>query len=189
MATPSPVNVPVKAQISVAPAGTPSWLPKIVALLLALAGPGLAIGDPGNKIPSGAVSATIILGSFFIAAIVFTVHLVGENGLSKAGLERTVSEEEAWFKQNYAEIKSTFEAAKPALDQIPGVPAALADVQGKLDALNTRVPEIDRQAVASAVRAFFDNPVAAGVPAGPAPAPAAAPVETSEVHAAPPSVA
>jgi hypothetical protein len=48
--------------VPAAPVGTPAWLIRGVALLLAVAGPVLAWADPGGKLTSGPVDAAVVLG-------------------------------------------------------------------------------------------------------------------------------
>jgi hypothetical protein len=115
----------------------PWWLLKAFSLV-PLVGAVITYFDPDNKIQPGAVQAAVILGLVLFTAVIVLVDEILKNGMSKAGLAKTVTEEEAWIKDNYAEIRSTFEAAKPALDALPGVPAALAAAQGEVSNLARR---------------------------------------------------
>lgn len=163
------------------PSTTPAWLPKLVALLLLIAGPVLAYLDPDGKIKSGLVQAVIILVFVVVAAAIFTVHLILENGLSKTGITKTITEEEAWVRAHAAELQSTFNAAKPALDAIPGVPAALAAANGEISSLKARFdalpPEqqVDLDAVAETAKNKVFAALAANASQSPAPVAAPAP--------------
>jgi hypothetical protein len=189
----APVHIPGTIETTltaslVAPTvpGTTAWLPKLVALV-PFAGAVVTYIDPGNKIPSGSLQAAVTLGLVVVALIIFTVDEILKNGLSKSGIEKTVSTEEAWFRANYADIRSTYEAVKPALDAIPGVPAAQVAVESEVSALKARfdalppAQKVDVDQVAELAKTKILATLA-GVPSvvasTPAPAPAVATATT-----------
>jgi hypothetical protein len=111
---------------------------KIVALVLAIAGPVLAFVDPSGKFSTADAQVLITLGAWVIAAAIYVGHLILRNGLSKAGIGKTLTEEEQWLKANAPALKATYEAAKPALDELPGVPAAQAAAEQEITSLKAR---------------------------------------------------
>ncbi|MDP9168702.1 MAG: hypothetical protein M3O32_22005, partial [Actinomycetota bacterium] len=129
---------------------TPSWLTHGLTLLIPVVGVVLSLWQPGKIDLTAGAQAAVILGGFALAAGLHAVHVITINGLTKAGLTKDVTEAEAWFTANYDTLRTTFEAAKPALDAIPGVPAALNQVQTTLAAVQAKVdavPQAQRQAV------------------------------------------
>ncbi len=149
---------------------TPSWLTHGLTLLIPVVGVVLSLWQPGKIDLTAGAQAAVILGAFALAAFLHAVHVVTVNGLTKAGLTKDVTEAEAWFTANYETVRSVFEAAKPALDAIPGVPAALNEVQNTLAAVQAKVdavPATQRQAVLD-VLGTLGGPLTAP-PAAPAP--------------------
>lgn len=142
----------------------PTWLPKAVSAAVAAVAIVLAVWHPHHFADTAAAQAAVTLAGLVVAGLIFAVHLIGENGLSRAGIEKDLSEEEAWVKANYAALRSTFEAAKPALDSIPSVPAGLSAVTADVAELKAKVeaiPASQIQAFLTAVGAASSAPAAA----------------------------
>jgi len=122
-----PLNVPI---------GVPAWLVRLVAAIVGVAGLVLAWVDPGNKLPHGAIQACVILAFLIVGAAIFVVHLwlaaVHEYGWTMNAVTHVDTEAEAEFKQLWPEIKASFQAAQPALQQVSGV-------QGAIDAISADV--------------------------------------------------
>ncbi|MCU4184037.1 hypothetical protein K6U06_06670 [Acidiferrimicrobium sp. IK] len=180
MATDAPV-IPVDALSAeigpplslTADTGTPTWLTHALTVLLPVVAVVLAVWQPGNVKLSAASQAAVIVGGLVLAAALHAVHLITRNGLSKAGLTKTITEEEQWVKANIDTLKSVATQAKPLLDSIPGGPAALATMQSDLADVKARVgqvPQTDRAAIAEVVKELVIPNVLAASPAAAPPA-------------------
>jgi hypothetical protein len=116
-----------------APVGVPAWLTRLAAAVVGLVIPALAWIDPGNKLPShAAIRWLVILIFAVIGAAIFIVHLfhsdIHEYGWSMAAVQHVESDAEAAFKTDWPDMKATFEAAKPALEQLPAYQTLTQDV-------------------------------------------------------------
>lgn len=158
-----------------APVGVPAWLIRICAAAVGLAGPIVAWIDPNGAIPPGAGQAAVILAFLIVGAAIFLTHLilaaVHEYGWTMNAVTHIDAAAEAEFKQLWPEMKQAYADAKPALDQVQGVP-------GVIDALSKDVADLkakeetaglDPQAVLQAVEAATGTTW----PRAAAPAPAA----------------
>jgi hypothetical protein len=122
--------------------GTPSWITNLVTFLLVAVPVALSVWKPNGSFTSANTQAVIVGLGVLAAGLVHLVKLLSENGLKKAGIAKTITEEESWVKANFADLTGTFTAAKAAVATIPGLPAhlaqvdtAVADVKGRLDAI------------------------------------------------------
>ena len=187
--TTTPVPIASPPADTAPSSGEPSWLVKAIGVAVMVIPAVIAFVNPGGRLSAPSLVAAVTLGGLLVGAVIVLVDTIAKNGMSKAGLERTVSEEEAWFRANYATIRSTFEAAKPALDAIPGVPAALDAVTKDVADLKARaatVPSTDVSAIEGVVRQLVPQLVIPNVLA--APAAAAAPPEAPPAPAPAPAV-
>jgi hypothetical protein len=159
--------------VPTAPQGTPAILIKIVAAVLGVAGPLFAWVDPGNHLPHGAIQACVILGFLVVAAAIFLTHVVlaavHEYGWSMNAVTHIDTQAEAEMKTLWPELKQTYEAAKPALDQIPQA-ASIIDRVGELEhQLAERASTPAMADIVAAVRADLGfAPKTDGTPADPA---------------------
>jgi hypothetical protein len=160
---------------------TPAWLSHALTLLIPVVAGLIAIFRPGDVVNTPSAQAVLMLGALVMAGVIHVALLAKENGLTKAGLAKTITEEEAWIRSNYGVLRSTFEAAKPALDLIPGVPAALATAQADLEQVKATVagiPAVQKQAVLETLSGLVGQSSLArpSVPTGPPGASPAGPV-------------
>lgn len=174
-----------------------------VALLVVVVALIITIWQPEHVSLIPAAQAAVVAAGLLVAGIVEAVHVVTRNGITKAGIEKTVTEEAAWVKANYAELRSSFEQAKPALVALPGFRSAVDAISGEVQAVKKDVGDVkatvaslpagQRTAAAAAVREIFgalDAPQAAVQPAAVTvetepPGPGSAPAPTQTTDAAP----
>lgn len=107
---------------------------------------------------SSAAQALVILAGLVAGGIVRAVRIVSENGITAAGLSKSVSEEEAWVKANAPAIKASYDAAVPALEAVKGGAAAVTAAQTDLAAavkLYDTVPAAQREAAIAVLREFL----------------------------------
>jgi len=121
---------------------TPTWVTHTVSLLLVAVPVVLSVWKPNGAFTSTTAQAVIVAAGVLAAGVVHLVKLVCENGLSKAGLEKTVSEEEAWVKANYADLQQTFGNAQKALASVPGLPERLSGVETLAHTVEAKVDSI-----------------------------------------------
>jgi hypothetical protein len=124
----------------------------------------LAWWRPKHVLSTPDAQAAVVIAGLTLAIIIHAVKIILANRLDKAGIEKDAIATESWVRDNSAEIKTLFVAAKPALDAIPGVPAGLAEaqreiaeIQAKLDAL----PAAQEAAAKAAIASVFATPPAA----------------------------
>jgi hypothetical protein len=105
-------------------------------LLLAACGPFLDWWNPGGKLSTPAVQATIVVVFLLVAAVIFTVHLVlaavHEYGWSRRAAADIATSEIDELKALWPDVKAAYQAAQPALAQLPDF-AAVADRVGVLE--------------------------------------------------------
>jgi hypothetical protein len=125
--------------VPAAPTGVPAWAIRAVAAVVAIVGPLLAWIDPGKAIPKGAVQAAVMLAFLVVGAIIFLVHLiyaaVHEYGWNLTAAKNVATDAEKELEALWPEFKDTYNAAKPALDALPGFTAGLASVTSEVDKL------------------------------------------------------
>lgn len=147
--------------------GTPAWIATAETLLFPAVG--LLAARFWPHLSSAAAQAVVILAGLVVGGIVRGARVVSENGISKAGIVKSVSDEEAWIKGNAPAIKAAYEAAVPAIDTIKGGAAAIAAAQSTLAAATAAVlsvPVDQRNAVIGVLRDYLPGVVpAAGPPA------------------------
>lgn len=122
--------------------GTPRWLTTLISALLVVIPSVLAIWKPNGSFSSASAQALIVGIGVAAAGLVHLARLVAENGLKKAGIAKTITEEESWIKANWSDLTGTFTAAKVAVDTIPGVPTKLAEVSALAEDTKARVDAI-----------------------------------------------
>ncbi len=156
-----PVTAPVSPAVPPTAATTPAWLIKLVALLVAVAGPVLAWVDPKGHISTPDAQAAIVLGFLIVAAAIFLAHVilaaVHEYGFSRIALEHVVSAEETEFKTVWPEISSTWQTAGPVLERLPDIAKVTADV-AELQAKVDGIPAAQREAALAAIRSLVNVP-------------------------------
>lgn len=122
--------------------GTSSWVTHAVSLLLVAVPTALAVWKPNGAFTSATAQAVIVAAGVLAAGVVHLVKLVSENGLTKAGIEKTVSEEEQWVKANYTDLQETFNGAKQALAAVPGLPERLSGVEALAHQVEAKVDAV-----------------------------------------------
>jgi hypothetical protein len=126
-----------------APVGVPAWLVRFAAAALAVVGPIFGWLDPGNTLPKGAVQAVVILAFLIVGALIFIIHLVlsatHEYGWNMKAAGDIETQADAEFKQLWPEMRTAFEAAKPALDTVSGVNSAVTSLSADVADLKTKV--------------------------------------------------
>lgn len=169
---------------------TPTWVTHAVSLLLVAVPVALSVWKPNGAFTSTAAQAVIVAAGVLAAGVVHLVKLVCDNGLSKAALEKTVSEEEQWVKANYTDLQQTFTGAQKALAAVPGLPERLSGVEALAHQVEAKVEAIPapekvsiEQLADLVVPHVFSKLAAAAVAPTAAPVPAPAP----GVEVAPPT--
>lgn len=166
----------------------------------------LAILQPGNAFNTASAQALVAFGGVLVAGLMYIVETLVKNlkdyGLSKTALMTTFDEDGEWLKSHATVLRQAYTDAKGALEQIPGVPAGLADLTKKYDnvqaALEDKfanvmteivkvksiVPEVNDAAVQAHVIAFledfFKSKTAPSLPSSPP-----SPPVTGSSHTAP----
>jgi hypothetical protein len=134
--------------------GPPPWVSYALTFGLPLVGSAMATVDPAHTIPTPDAKALVIVAGFVLGVAAHLIGVLRANGLTKAGLQRTWTDEEQWLRTEAPAIKDVYERGKVALDAIPGVPQALAAVQAKLAELEKMydgLPAAQRDAALAAV--------------------------------------
>jgi hypothetical protein len=109
----------------VIPSSFPAWESRLVKFLLVAVPTILAIWQPNRTFNTPQTQAAIIAAGVIAAAIVHLVDVISTNGITKAGLQKTVSEEVAWVESNFGTIKS----AAGVLATLPGLPNRLGGIE------------------------------------------------------------
>lgn len=131
----------------------PVWLAHLVGLVLIAVPIVLAVWQPGHSFHTATAQAAIVVAGVAAAGILHIVHLVTINGLTKAGLLRTVHEEAAWLHANWADISGAISTARNLAGSID--PALLARTEAAVSSLQSQVSSLsasDTAAVESVVR-------------------------------------
>lgn len=142
--------------------GTPAWVATAETLLFPIVGLLAARFCP--HLSSAAAQAVVILAGLVAGGIIRAVRVVSENGISKAGIVKSVSDEEAWIKANAPAIKGAYQAFAPLLDQVQGGAAAIADAKKVLSdatAAVQSVPASQRQAAEDVLRQYLPGVIPA----------------------------
>lgn len=179
----------------------PSWLVHLIAVLVAAVPIALAVWQPGHVNLTSAAQATIIGIGLAGVAIFYAVRTLAKNGLSKAGLTKTVTEEEAWLHANATTIRNVFEQAKPALEALPAAQNLVDEAQLRLQETITKAGDTNLDNLQTAIKAALPTlvhpwaltdgtptgatPPPPGIPAVAADAPASQPAQAAPVAEAP----
>ena len=177
-----------------APVGVPAWLTRLVALLVAGAGPTIAFVDPSATRFTPAVKAAIILGFLVVGFAIFIVHLVlsatHEYGWNLNAASHVATGLEAEVAQMWPEMKQSYTAAQPVLDQVKAVQPTIDSLRSTVAELEQRTSAagLDPEAVVKALEtatgmSFPRSGPAAGTPAATDPAPSATPVAPATTQA------
>lgn len=174
-------QTPPATSLPAAPVGVPAWLIRIVALLVAAAGPVIAFIDPAATRFTPAVKAAIILGFLVVGFVIFIVHLVlaatHEYGWNLNAASHVATGVEAEVTQLWPEMKQSYTAAKSALDQVQAVQPTIDSLQSSVAELERRTSAagLNPEAVVKAFEAATGMSFPRTAPAAAAQPPAAAP--------------
>lgn len=183
---------------STAPTGTslpkplePVWLTHLIGALLVAVPVVLAVWQPGHSFHTAAAQAAIVVAGVAAAGLLHLVHLVVLNGLTKAGVLRSVHEEAAWLHSNWSDVLAAIDGAKSLVGSVD--PALLHRTEATVAALQSQVGALTATSEVgalsatnqAAVEATIRKLVIPGVLQTPATTSPAAPVATPTPPATP----
>lgn len=161
--------------VPAAPVGTPAWLIRGAALLLAIIGPVLTWWNPGGGLNTGNVQAAIILGFLLVAGVLFFLHVllgaIHEYGWSRAALDHVVTAEEAEFKTLWPQIRNQWAVIQPDLANLVSGSETVQAVESRVAAVEAAVSDMsasEKAAIEAVVRQLVIPGVLNAAPADPA---------------------
>lgn len=128
-----------------APPGTPSWLTRLVALILPFVGVAIAWVDPTGKISTTTAQAVVILVFLGVGAIIFLVDLIvaalHRYGVSKAAIVTVEQGVVGEARTLVPQLRSVYDIAAPLLTQMPGaakIEGRMTQAEGAIETLNAK---------------------------------------------------